>query len=151
MLTKKEMIVLGHLRENARTSVSKISESTDIPPATVFNCLKRLEDNKVISRYTSLLDFSRLMFNVQVNFAVKAKKKKELLDYLVRHGNVNSVFRAGNDIDYYFETIFHDMADLYDFMESLDDFGLVSIHEHHLIEDIARERLFERDDGICLQ
>jgi len=146
MLTNNEKTVLGFLRENARSSVSKIAERTDIPVTSVFNILKKLEDKKIIKKYTTLLDYSKLMFHVQVNFAVSAKKKKELLEYLVAHHNVNSVFRAGNGIDYYFETVFHDMAELYDFIESLDGFELNSIHEHHLIEDIAREKLFLRDD-----
>jgi DNA-binding Lrp family transcriptional regulator len=149
MLTKKEKKVLGCLRENSRMSVSMISEMTDIPPATAFNCLRRLEDRKIISRYTSLLDFSMLMYNVQVNFAVRARKRKELLGYLIGNRNVNSVYRAGSDTDFYFETVFHDMSELYDFIESLDDFGLQSIHEHHVIEAITRERLFERDKEDC--
>ena len=148
MLTNNELIILSYLRKNARTSVSKIASETNIPVTTVFNKLRQLEDKKIITKYTSLIDYSLLNYHVRVNFAVKADKKTKLLDFLLQHKNVNSVSKLGNGHDFYFETIFPDMAELYAFVESLEPFGIKSIQEHHIIEDIKKEELFMRGDEV---
>jgi len=145
MLTETDLIILSFMRQNARSSVSKIASETGIATTTVFNRLRMLEDRKIITKYTTLLDYSMLDYHVRVNFAVKARKKFDLLDYVTGHRNVNSVLRLRQDFDYYLETIFPDMAELYSFVESLEKFGPERIEEHHMIEDIMQETLFCRN------
>jgi len=144
MLTDNELTVLSHIRENARTSVAKIGAKANMPATTVFANLKKLEDKKIIRKYTCFLDYQKLKMFVRVNFAVKAGKKSELLNFLLEHPNINSVSRVGREHDFYFETIFPDMAVLYKFIESLDQFEPTLIHEHYIIEDIVREQLFSQ-------
>jgi len=70
MLTETDLIILSFMRQNARSSVSKIASETGIATTTVFNRLRMLEDRKIITKYTTLLDYSMLDYHVRVNFAV---------------------------------------------------------------------------------
>jgi len=138
-MSETDFGILHHLRSNARHTLTGLSDITGVPVSTVFARVQKLEE-KLITRYTSILDFSKMNFFVRVNLAIKAKNRLELMRFLMDHANVNSVFRC-KDQDYYIETIFPNMAKYYRFLDSLDDFGLSEIVEHHVIEDIAREKM----------
>lgn len=150
MLTNSTKTILGFLQENARSSVSKIASETNISVNIILKKLKNLEDNKIIQKYTSLLNYSKLKYFVRVNFAISVKEKKAVLEYLQRHKNVNSLYATKGNYDYYFETIFRDMAQLYDFIESLDQYDLLTIKEHHIIEDVVKENFFVNDDPVII-
>jgi Lrp/AsnC family transcriptional regulator, leucine-responsive regulatory protein len=150
MLTNNTKTILGYLQQNARSSVSKIASETSIPVSTVLKKLTTLENDKIIQKYTTLLNYWNLKYFVRVNFAVNAKDKQGLLKHLKLHKNVNSLFLTKGDFDYYFETIFRDMAELYNFIESLDEFGLKTIKEHHIIEDVVKENFFVNDDPLII-
>jgi Lrp/AsnC family transcriptional regulator, leucine-responsive regulatory protein len=150
MLTNNTKTILGYLQKNARSSVSKIASETRIPVNTVLKKLTKFENENIIKKYTTLLNYSKLKYFVRVNFAVTAKDKQALLEHLKMHKNVNSLYLTKGDFDYYFETIFRDMAELYNFIESLDDYGLKTIKEHHVIEDVVKENFFVNDEPLIL-
>jgi Lrp/AsnC family transcriptional regulator, leucine-responsive regulatory protein len=150
MLTNNTKTILGYLQKNARSSVSKIASETNIPVNTVLKRLSNFENDKVIQKYTTLLNYSKLQYFVRVNFAVSVKEKQALLKHLKSNKNVNSLYLTKGDFDYYFETIFRDMAELYNFIESLDDYGLKTIKEHHIIEDVVKENFFVNDDPLII-
>ena len=81
MLSKNEMIILANLRMNSRQSTTNISRKTEIPVSTVYDKIKEHE-NGVIKKFTSILDFPALGFNIRANVLIKGKKK-ELKDFFI--------------------------------------------------------------------
>jgi len=147
MLNQTELLILDELRKNSRTSIATISSKLGIPATTILMKMKKLE-KAVIEKYTSIVNFQKLGMYVRVNFAIKARYKDKLEKHIIEHPNVNSVCTLSGEYDYYFETVFPDMASLYNFIESLDEYGLFKIDEHHIIEDLQREKISLVEDNI---
>ena len=73
-LTEKEKILLEHLRQNSRKSLTRISKETSIPVSTLFETLKRIENN-CMTNHVSLVNFSRRGDVFKINFSLAASDK----------------------------------------------------------------------------
>jgi len=138
MLTEKEIALLGHLRQDARKSLARISKETRIPTSTLFDVLKRLESGPII-RHVSLVDFSKIGYSLKVNFLMSSKKKNELREYLLQHSCVNSLHSVTGEHNFYAECIFRDLKDMIEFKESLSQFSITSLENFFVVDDIKRE------------
>ena len=49
-LDQADLKLLGHMRTNARDTLTRISQETQIPISSIFDRLKRLEKMKVIKK-----------------------------------------------------------------------------------------------------
>ena len=137
-MKEKEVELLRHLRQNSRKSLAKISKETSIPTSTLFELLKKLE-NTVITKHTSLLDYSKLGYNLKINFAIKTNKKQELKQFLIQHKNTNSLSKLINGHDFYVECIFKDLKQVIEFKEQLERFDIKDLKETQIIEEIKKE------------
>ena len=151
MLTKKDLLILTHLRADSRKSLAMISRETNIPISTIFDKVNKLGES-TISKYSPLLDFQKLGFGIRINFALKAndKKKHELNNFLFENKNVNSMLRLNNDFDFFIETVFRDMKGLEEFSESLEKFKIKKKKEFFIIEDLKREEFLTKPEHIEL-
>jgi len=137
MLTEKEKLLLRYLRRNSRVSLAEISRETKIPLSTLFETLRKLE-LKAILRHTSLVDFSKIGYNLKVNFVIKARNKQELREFLFNNMNVNSFSSLINGHDFYAECVFRDLFELNKFKEALERFQAVA-DEIFIIEVLKKE------------
>lgn len=141
MNRKKELLIINHLRKNARESLTNISRLTRIPISTIYERLRSSEGNLII-KHTSLVNFPRLGYNARAKLMLKAAKEKkgEMRSYLHKHENVNSLYKINNGYDLLAECIFRDMKQMEDFIESLEErFSLEKKEVFYIIEDIKRE------------
>jgi len=141
MLPKKDMLILSNLRKNARMSLTNMSKKTQIPISTIFDRLK-VHEASLIKKHTSLLDFEKLGYNTRANVCIKVDKDKreEVKAYLMRHQNINSVYKINNGYDFLVEAIFKHIKDLEDFLELVEErFHITERKVYYLIEDIKRE------------
>ncbi len=149
MLTKRELLILTHLRENSRKSLAVISRETEIPISTVFEKVNKLEKN-TISRYSPLLEFSKIGFGLKINFLLKSKNKKNLKEFLLKNKNINSVLRINGFFDFFVEAVFRDMKDVENFHESLSELKIEDKQEIFIIEDLKKENFFTSPEHIKL-
>lgn len=136
-----DLVILKHMRQNARKSLTEISHHTSIPVSTVFDRLQKYEKG-VIKRYTSLLNFEKIGYNVRVVYIISSNKRESLKGFLMKHRNVNNVYRLNNGYDFYAEAVFRNMKELEEFNEQLERFSIRLRQEHHIIEELAKERFF---------
>jgi DNA-binding Lrp family transcriptional regulator len=152
MIQKKDLIILSHLRNNAREPLTKLSKKTSIPVSTIFDKLKQYEGN-LITQHSTLIDFSKLGYNTRANVMIKVSRetRNSIKDYLKNHQNVNSVFKINNGFDYMFEGIFANIKDLEDFLELLDQrFKIENIEVFYIIEDIKKESFLSNPNTLDL-
>ena len=138
-MNKKELLVITHLRQNARETLTRLSKKTGIPVSTIFDQLKRTD---VINKHTCLLNFSNLGFNTRANIMLKVNRedRERVKDYLVKDNNINTVYKTNNGFDFMMEGIFKHIKDLEDFMETLEEnFPIKSKQVFYIIDDIKRE------------
>ena len=120
MLKRKDLLIMSHLRLNARQRLTKISRRTHIPVTTIYDNIKKYE-NRFIKKYTSILDFRKIGFNAKSKIAIKTKgSKNEVLDYLLGHPNVNSLYRVTSDYDILAEVVFRELRDVDCFLDVLN-------------------------------
>jgi len=151
LLTKKELLILTHLRADSRKSLTMISRETGIPISTIFDKVNKL-GKSTISKYSPLLDFQKLGFGLRVNLILKAndKRKQDLKDFLLKNQNVNSLLRLNNNFDFFIETVFRDMKGLEEFYENLKKFKIKKKKEFFVIEDLKKEEFLTKPEHIRL-
>lgn len=141
MLKEKEFLILGHFRNDARISLTKLSKLTKVPVSTIFDKIKEYKRTNLIRKYTSLLDFKKLGYEIRTQVLISSAKetKDALQKFLVNHPRVNNVFRINNGYDFLIEAIFRDMQELDFFTRELEEFNPVQRKEFFVMEDIKRE------------
>jgi len=73
-MKSKDYRIISHLRKNARVPLTKLSRETSIPVSTIFDRIKANEEN-IIVRHTTLIDFSTLGFHTRAHILVKVSRE----------------------------------------------------------------------------
>ena len=150
MLSERELLILRHLRNNARTSLAKIARNEGIPVSTLFNIVHQLE-SKVIRNNTALIDFSRLGYSLTVFAFLKAGDDKQALaDFLINHSNTNCLSKINNGYDFFLEAVFDNMASYTKFNEKLDKLNLKEKHTMFSLEELKKEDFLTREEHLRL-
>lgn len=140
-MNQKDVKIIAHLRQNARMPLTKMSKATHIPVSTIFDRL-RFNENELITKHTSLLNFSKLGYNTRANITIKVERddKDNLKEFLMKHHSVNSVYKINNGFDFMIEGIFKQINDLEEFIELLESKFQIKDHKtFFVIEDLKRE------------
>ena len=139
MVTKKELVLMAHIRKNSRVRLTQISKQTGIPVSTLFDMLK---STPLVAKFSALLDFPQLGFNTKAMLLLKAGKdsKDVLKAHLMKHQGINSMYRVNNGYDFLVEVVFRNMVELEEFIEKLEnEYGIKTKEVHYLLEDLRRE------------
>jgi DNA-binding Lrp family transcriptional regulator len=139
-MNKKEMLIMTLLRINSRESLTSMSKLTKIPVSTIYDKIK-MHQKKTIKKHTCILDFSKLGFNSRAALSIKtnSSKKEELKEYLIKHPNVNTIYKINNGFDFWIECIFKNIKDLEDFIEYVEAKFNAKKQVFYIIDDIKRE------------
>ncbi len=142
MIGKKELLILSNLRHNGREKLTNMSKTTNIPVSTIFDNIRRYEDNKLIRRHSCLLNFSKLGYEIDVYILLKVDKdeRERLKEFLIEKECLNSIFKISSSYDFLIEGLFTDMQDLQDFLDELEEnFSLIRNDILYIINDLKRE------------
>jgi len=144
----KDLLLISHLRKDARTPMTTISKNTRIPVSTIFDKLKTYKGN-VIDKHTCLLNFKELGYEVKAHllFKVQKEQREEFLKYIRTHGSTNNIFRVNNGYDYLVEAVFRNLHELQEFYEETENRGVEDKQEHFVLEDVAREQFLNHKPG----
>ena len=147
MTTIQEILILRHLRKDARKSLAKIARQEEIPISTLFSKVNKLESS-VIKRSTSLLDFSRLGYNLSAFIFLKLKDnpKQEAIDFLATHPNTNCLLKINNGFDLFLEAIFDNMKSYIKFCEDLKKLNIKTNDIYFVIEELKKEDFLTREE-----
>lgn len=141
MLKEKEILILSYFRNDARISLTKLSKLTRVPVSTIFDKIREYKRTNIIKKYTSLIDFKKLGYEIRIQILLSAGKDNRdvLQKFLVQHPKVNNVFRINNGFDFLIESFFRDMQELDVFTKELEEFNPLQKKEFFVMEDIKRE------------
>lgn len=138
-ITKRDLLILSCLRANARCRLAEVSRRTHIPISTLFEKLRAYRGT-VLTKTTSLLDFSVLGFNTRANLLIRCPKNKDAVKHaLLTSLNVNSLYHVNNGCDYLAECIFRTMHDAERFAEHLRATHDAVIKLQYVLADLKRE------------
>jgi Lrp/AsnC family transcriptional regulator, leucine-responsive regulatory protein len=137
----KDIKIITCLREDARQKLMLMSKKTGIPVATIFDRLKAIK-NSIIIKNTALIDFSKLGYSTKANIMLKTPKEQRnaLAEHLMKHPNVNNMYKINNGYDFLIEVLFKNIKDLETFIETLEEkFELSDHKEYYIINDLKKE------------
>jgi DNA-binding Lrp family transcriptional regulator len=151
-LGKKDLLLVSCLRNNARENLTKLSRKTSIPVSTIYDKLNTYKDT-IITKHTTLLDFTKLGFHARANILIKVERdsKEALKEYLASHQNVNSLYRVSNGYDFLIEGIFKHVKQVEDFLEGIDKkFSMEQSQVFYVVEDVKKEIFMNNQNMIDL-
>lgn len=103
MIDKIDSMILYELSENCRRSIREIAKKLGMKKDTVAFRIRRLEENKIITSYYSVIDYSKLgfmLFRVYIKFQnTKTALEEEIVDHLCSLKNTLTVYRVDGDWD----------------------------------------------------
>lgn len=149
MVSSDDLVILSHLRRDSRTNLSSISKFLAMPVSTVFDKIKRY-NTTIITRNTVLIDFKKLGYQLKISILLKAKSRDSLKTFLESNFNVNRVYRVNNGFDFIVEAIFKDLLQVQDFEDSLEPFGIQSMQQYYMLEEIKEEGFFSEPELVNL-
>ncbi|MDK2907656.1 MAG: hypothetical protein PWQ87_114 [Candidatus Woesearchaeota archaeon] len=152
-LPKRDMLLLCQLRNNSREPLTKMSKQTRIPVSTLYDRLKHFEENKLIERHTSIINFAAFGYKVRVNIMLKvsSSQRDALKKYLQNHENVNNLYKINNGFDFLFEAVFKSIEEAEEFIDNLEEqFEFKRMDVHYITSDIKREGFLSSKELISL-
>jgi len=140
MISEKDKKIITCLRKNARQTLASISRQAKIPLSTVYDRIK-LNEKGLILKYTSLVDFSRLGFNLRMQLLANAKDRTKLIEFINGHGLVNNAFRISGEYEFLLDCIFPSMKELTEFTDQIKS-HCSGLKVFHVVEELKREAFF---------
>ena len=148
VLTPKEILLIANLRKNCRQSLKTISKATKIPISTIYDKL-RVYEKGVIKRYTSIINYQKLGYNIraQVLLKVKNEKRQEFQDFIMKQMSVNNVYKVNNGYDFMVDFIFKEFTESEKFLEEIDDrFIIERKHVSYVINELKTEGFMDNPE-----
>jgi DNA-binding Lrp family transcriptional regulator len=154
MMNKKDLIIMSLLRQDARMSLTMMSRKTNMPISTIYDKLK-LHQGSTITRHTALVDFAKLGFSARANVTLKVDRidREELIKYLFKVPNVNSIYKISSGYDFMLDVVFRDIREMEDFFETVESkFKVKDKQVYFVIDDLRREAFLSEPgmlDMVC--
>jgi Lrp/AsnC family leucine-responsive transcriptional regulator len=149
MLSEKDAALLSHLRRNGRETLTNISRLTKIPISTLYDRLKH-QEKSIITKHTSLVDFSKIGYNTRVKIMIKVDRSKraEVQKRLIAEPSVNSLYKINSGFDFMIDGIYHNVKELEEFLEKMEDsFEIAERQIVYIVEEIKREEFLAIRDN----
>jgi len=132
--------MIGYFRNQARTNLTSMSKDLGIAVSTIHDHLKDMEENGLIKRHTSIVDFDELGYTVRVIVSIDAPVDSDVGDFLDDCDAVNTAWRTTSASDYVAEAVFNDMGDFDEFQRDLQNHDVEDVNYSIVMDDIKRER-----------
>jgi DNA-binding Lrp family transcriptional regulator len=122
-----DMKIIKALQTDARKPIVKVAREVEANEATVRRRINKLLKEKIIERFTVVLNYHKLGRAIKafIGLRVQPAKLREIVDHLSKHPDIQVLYRTSGDTDIFAEVIFEKMEDLNAFLE--EELGLEGI------------------------
>ena len=133
--------ILNVLIDNSRLSLRQISQKTDVSVATAMQRIKKLEDEKVIKKYTTLIDYEKLGYDVEVLIEVRISKGRlfDMEKKLATQPNVFAVYDITGTSDAIILARFPSTRQMDNFLKKIQTYEFVERTETKLVLNTIKE------------
>lgn len=125
-LDTMDLSILSLLKQNAKNTASQISKKVGLSIPAVMERIRKLDEAKVINRYTVQLDHKKLGYNILAFIFVNIEKTENIQrfrDVVTQFSQVLECHHMAGEYDYLLKVVTTDTAELEDFLSN----GLKSI------------------------
>ncbi len=157
-ISNQKLALISVIRTNSRITLVDLSKKIGISIAYVHNLLKNLQQEKIIRCYCEP-NYKKIGYPLRVCFIIRINRKNRKIDFLdddnvntkettkdiikefIEGKNmINDCFRITGGEDYFIESLFTNMSEVYNFSDSLKE-NSIEIKEFHVVEILCKEKL----------
>jgi len=133
--------ILNILLEDSKQSLRKISKAAGISAATAMSRIKRLEQERYIKKYSIVLDYDLLGYDVDVLIDVKISKGKlfELEKKLALSKSVFAVYDCTGEFDAVILARFKNRRSMDTFLKEIQKYDFIERTNTRLILNTIKE------------
>mgnify|MGYP001127590091 CR=1 FL=1 len=115
-----DMKLIRLLQGDARRSVASMARELGVNEATVRRHIDRLIEEKIVDRFTIVLDYHKLgrVIKAFVGLRVQPQELRKIVDHLSKHPDIHTLYRTSGDMDVLAEVLFETMEELNSFLET---------------------------------
>ncbi|WP_457742492.1 Lrp/AsnC family transcriptional regulator [Thermococcus sp.] len=121
MVDELDVKIISLLQKNARLSYREIARELNVAVGTVYNRVKRLEEEGIIKGYAPILDYERLGFGLTALIGIKAQGRRivEIERKIAEKKRAMMVYDITGEFDIFVIAKFRDRADMNKFVKWL--------------------------------
>ena len=133
--------IMNALIEDSRLSYRQIAKKLGVSVATVMHRVNILEKDKVIKRNTSILDYEKLGYDIEVLIDVRIAKGKlmEVERKIAVDPNVFAVYDTTGDFDAVILARFHNRRKIDAFLKKIQTYDFVERTNTKLVLNTIKE------------
>jgi len=137
-IDETDKAIIAELIEDSKLSARELSKKLKIHPNTLLQRIKRLEKNGIITKYTTIIDYQKLGFDIQAMIFINVRMGKgweEDLRPVSRLPEISSFTLLTGDYDALAIVRIKDMHELSAVLRKIQDTGIVAKTTTHMILD----------------
>ncbi len=140
-LEETDKKILNIIVDNSRLSLRQIAKKADVSVATVMHHLHKLENEKIIKKYTAKLDYEKIGYDVEVMIEVRISKGKlfEVEKRIAHNPNVFAIYDVTGSFDAVVLARFPSRRQMDNFLKKLQTIEFVERTETKLILNTIKE------------
>lgn len=140
-LDKTDVEIIRVLEKNSRLSLRKIAKKVGVSVATVMHRINRLEKDGIVKRYTTLVDYDKLGYELQAIISVDVSKGKlfEVERKIASDPNVHGVYDITGHFDVIVIARFKTRKALDNFIKKIQTYDFVEKTETAIVLNTIKE------------
>ncbi len=140
-IDQRDKNILSVLLDDSRMSYRQIAKKLGVSTATVMNRVKGLE-KEIIKKYTAILDYEKLGYDVEVMVEVRISKGKllQVEKEIANHPNVFAVYDITGDFDAAILARFQSRRKMDAFLKKIQTYDFVERTNTKLILRTIKEK-----------
>ena len=144
-IDEKDRCIVNVLLSNSRLSYRQIAKKVGLSVVTVLNRIKKLEKEEIIKRYSTIIDYEKLGYDVSVIIQIRISKGKlfDVEQKIATHPNVSIVYDHTGDFDATIIAKFKSRKFMDVFLKKIQTYDFVERTETKLILNTLKEELIK--------
>ena len=119
-LDEKDLLILKILQQNAKATVTEISQKVHLSSSPTFDRIKRMEQNGIIKQYITLVDNSKVNRGLMVICYVSLKEHNKnagtkFIKSILEMPEVIECYSISGEFDFMLKVVGENMERYYDF------------------------------------
>lgn len=134
--------ILNSLIIDSKLSYRDICKKVKVSVATAMNRVKKLEKEKIIKKYVTIVDYDKIGFDVEVMIEIQISKGKlfEVEKEIATHKNVYAVYDLTGEYDAAILARFRNRKGMDDFLKKIQTYDFIVRTNTRLILNTIKEK-----------
>ena len=145
MIDDVDKKIINALIVDSKLSYREVAKNVGVSVVTAMNRTKKLEKEGIIKRYTTILDYDKAGYDVEVMIEVRISKGKlfEIEKKIAHHPNVFAVYDLTGDFDAAILARFRNRRQMDQFLKKIQTYDFIERTSTRIILNTIKEKQIE--------